>query len=65
MYGRNELGQFTRESHDESYPHPSSPWGRAWRLRCKLAGKPDPYDLPAGDLTPSSQRAAESRVEAS
>jgi hypothetical protein len=28
--------------YDESYPGPGSPDGRAWRERCRMAGKPDP-----------------------
>jgi hypothetical protein len=29
--------------HDELYPHPNSPDGRAWRLKTEGLGKADPY----------------------
>jgi hypothetical protein len=32
--------------YDESFPHPDSPDGRAWRERCAAAGQDDPYELP-------------------
>jgi len=32
--------------YDESYPHPDSKDGRAWRARCAARGLPDPYGEP-------------------